>query len=244
MLSSTFIDELGYLPDRTGWLWLKSRSPEAIKIRTRTMTIPEGRAFRERVEWIRGEAGIGSRTPRAAHLAAMARRDAEWLKDGETDAAETLPRSFPGDRLSGGQGGLTSRDIGGADAIDRSRPEGARASGGGEVALDRPGGCALLPGSVPHHALPQAPPHAPRALHPFGTGKSHDGGPAHIGRAGTRGDCRAGRRAPDEGGAFPAREQAALSGDQRRSAAFRNFAPPSFRCINFIGAFQAGNMRR
>lgn len=72
------VEELTHLPDRTGWLWLKSRSPEAIKIRTKTMRIPEGGAFDDRVAWIRNEAAIGNRTPREVHLTGIARRDAAW----------------------------------------------------------------------------------------------------------------------------------------------------------------------
>jgi Helicase HerA, central domain len=91
------VEELAYLPDRTGWLWLKSRSPEAIKIRTRTMAIPDDAAFEERVARIRAEAAIGDRTPREAHLASMARRDEAWREE-EGNPAEALRKSFRGDR--------------------------------------------------------------------------------------------------------------------------------------------------
>jgi hypothetical protein len=92
------VDELAHLPDRTGWLWLKSRSPEALKIRTRTMAIREGAAFRDRVAWIRAEASIGNRTPREVHLTEIARRDAEWLADEQANPAEALRKSFRQDR--------------------------------------------------------------------------------------------------------------------------------------------------
>ena len=88
------VEELAYLPDRTGWLWLKSRSPEAIQIQTRTMPIPEGRVFEEVVGRIRANAAVGDRMPREQFLAAVACRDAAWQDPEAASPVEALTESF------------------------------------------------------------------------------------------------------------------------------------------------------
>lgn len=98
------VDELAHLPDRVGWLWLKAQSPEAIRIRTRTMAIPDNTAFRERVDWIRNEPEIGDRVSRPMHLKTTAQRDAAWLKEDEADPAQALRKSFQEDKRSDGPG--------------------------------------------------------------------------------------------------------------------------------------------
>jgi hypothetical protein len=73
------MQEIAHLPDFQGWLWLKSLSGEAIKIRTRFPQIPMGVPFQEAVNRIRRNARIGYRVSRGACLEQVARRDAEWL---------------------------------------------------------------------------------------------------------------------------------------------------------------------
>lgn len=92
------VEELAYLPDRTGWLWLKALSPEAIKLRTRALAIPEGPAFAGRVAWLKGEPTLGNRTSREAHLAAIARRDAAWREEEDGDLAAALRTGFRRER--------------------------------------------------------------------------------------------------------------------------------------------------
>ena len=87
-------EEIAHLPDRVGWLWLKSQSSEATGIRTRPVEIPEGAAFADRTAWIKGEAAIGKRLSRAAYEVVIARRDAEWLDEESLSPSETLTRSF------------------------------------------------------------------------------------------------------------------------------------------------------
>ena len=85
------LQEIAHLPDFTGWLWLKSRTGEAIEIRTRIPDIPRGAAFEEAVNRIRMDARIGYRVARGAHLAETSRRDAEWLA---ADDARTIDQGL------------------------------------------------------------------------------------------------------------------------------------------------------
>jgi hypothetical protein len=92
---------LAHLPDRTGWLWLKSLTGEAMRIRTKTLDIPEGEAFKETVGGIHADARIGQRVTRSAYLAEMAERDAEYAVEPETDTVEQLKKSYREDRSVG-----------------------------------------------------------------------------------------------------------------------------------------------
>src|SRR5713226_7061471 len=58
------LEEIANLPDRAGYLWLKTRSPEAVKIETRTVEVPEPLEFRRIVEALRSDAGLGGRISR------------------------------------------------------------------------------------------------------------------------------------------------------------------------------------
>src|SRR5947209_6729476 len=60
---SLALESIANLPDRTGYLWLKTRSPEAVKIRTRQIELPEGEAFRRNIDPLR-QAGLGGRPSR------------------------------------------------------------------------------------------------------------------------------------------------------------------------------------
>jgi hypothetical protein len=97
------LEEIANLPDRTGYLWLKTRSPEAVKIATRTVELPEPREFRRIVEALRSEAGLGGRILRSEYEARIRERDGEWLESGETspsDFAEVCERKYGEERSS------------------------------------------------------------------------------------------------------------------------------------------------
>jgi hypothetical protein len=96
------LNGLAYLPDRTGWLWLKSRAGEAIKIKTRALEIPEGERFTECVNRLRLDPNTGYRTSRAAYLAEIERRDREWLGESESGQVEKLKKSYREDQEVGG----------------------------------------------------------------------------------------------------------------------------------------------
>src|SRR5947208_8127147 len=80
---SLALEAVAHLPDRTGYLWLKTRSPEAIKIRTRRLELPEGEEFRRLVEGLREEPRLGGRLPRSEYERIMRERDQEWLEARE-----------------------------------------------------------------------------------------------------------------------------------------------------------------
>jgi hypothetical protein len=85
---SLALESVAHLPDRTGYLWLKTRSAEAVKIFTRALPLPEGETFRERVETLREEPSLGGRISRSDHDRLIEARDGEWR---ETKAESSLP---------------------------------------------------------------------------------------------------------------------------------------------------------
>jgi len=75
------------LPDREGYLWLKTRSASAIKLSTSRVSIPEGEEFRDAVDRLRQDATIGGRLSEAEYVSDIASRDREWLGVGEETGA-------------------------------------------------------------------------------------------------------------------------------------------------------------
>jgi len=80
---SLLLDAIAHLPDREGYLWLKTRSPEAIKIRTREIKLPKGEEFRERIAALREDPNLGSRVSRSEYQRLIDERDREWLEAKE-----------------------------------------------------------------------------------------------------------------------------------------------------------------
>jgi hypothetical protein len=85
------LEGIAHLPDRTGYLWLKARSPEAIRIRTQALPLPEGEAFRETVEALREEPRLGGRHSRPEYERLIEERNREWR---EPQAEPDLPDRF------------------------------------------------------------------------------------------------------------------------------------------------------
>src|SRR3989449_8218101 len=77
------LEGVAHLPDRTGYLWRKTPSPEAIKIRTRRLELPEGEEFRRLIEGLREEPRLGGRLPRSEYERLIRDRDQEWLEARE-----------------------------------------------------------------------------------------------------------------------------------------------------------------
>ena len=77
------LEGIAHLPDRTGYLWLKARSAEAIKIHTRRLELPEGEAFRGAVEALRENPRLGGRLSRPEYERLIDERDREWLAPQE-----------------------------------------------------------------------------------------------------------------------------------------------------------------
>lgn len=62
------LNVLAHLPDRSGWLWLKSQTVEAIKLQTTSLTIPSGASFNAAVERLRNDPGFGQRQGHSEYL--------------------------------------------------------------------------------------------------------------------------------------------------------------------------------
>jgi hypothetical protein len=86
---SLLMQSVTHLPDRVGWLWLKSRTGEALQIRTKEIELPTGAVFQELVSRMRGDPRIGNRQSRSEFLAAMEKQDAEWLTEEQPEAIDT-----------------------------------------------------------------------------------------------------------------------------------------------------------
>src|SRR5436309_1475437 len=80
---SLALEGIAHLPDRTGYLWLKTRCPEAIKIKTTRLALPEGEEFRRLIEGLREEPRLGGRLPRSEYERIMRERDQEWSEARE-----------------------------------------------------------------------------------------------------------------------------------------------------------------
>jgi hypothetical protein len=86
---------VAHLPDRTGWLWLKSLTGEAMKIRTRALALPPEAAFRETVARLRGSHRIGHRMRRAEYISEIEQREAGM--NGEPPLADRLRQAYDGE---------------------------------------------------------------------------------------------------------------------------------------------------
>jgi len=83
------LEGIAHLPDRVGYLWLKTRSGQAIKLSTSRVELPEGEEFRTAVDRFRQDPTLGNRLSQAEYVADIASRDREWLgRDADTEAVE------------------------------------------------------------------------------------------------------------------------------------------------------------
>src|SRR5439155_25383882 len=88
------LQETTNLQDFEGWLWLKSRCGEAIRVRTRFPEIPRGTLFQEQVNRILQDARIGGRVSREVYLAEIKRRDENWIEPDVTDTTEQFAEDY------------------------------------------------------------------------------------------------------------------------------------------------------
>ena len=89
---------LAHLPDQTGWLWLKSITGEAMKIKTRTLELPESGEFHETVAHLKAEAGVGHRIPRSVYLAEIECREKELAMGDAPNKLEELKKVYQRNR--------------------------------------------------------------------------------------------------------------------------------------------------
>lgn len=90
------LEGIAHLPDRTGYLWLKTRCSEAIKVVTRSLDLPEGEEFRQIIDRLREEPRLGRRISRSEYERLTLARDREWLgmKEGSSDLGEQFERKY------------------------------------------------------------------------------------------------------------------------------------------------------
>src|SRR5438132_1294018 len=90
------LEGIAHLPDRVGYLWLKTRSAEAIKLSTSRVELPEGEEFRSAIERLRQDATLGSRLTRTVYERQIAERDAEWRgrETGEGDLEGHFEKAY------------------------------------------------------------------------------------------------------------------------------------------------------
>jgi hypothetical protein len=82
------------LPDREGYLWLKTRSPYAIRLRTPPIQIATGRAFRDVVEALRSDPSFGHRVSRHQHAGLGLARAARFNGNTPADLDAVLAENY------------------------------------------------------------------------------------------------------------------------------------------------------
>jgi hypothetical protein len=93
------INGIANLPDREGYLWLKTRSREAIRLRTPQIDLPEGEEFRRVVDAVRDDPSLGGRVSRIEYERLIAERDREWLESGkEPNLPDRLEKKYNEER--------------------------------------------------------------------------------------------------------------------------------------------------
>jgi hypothetical protein len=97
---SLLLEEVANLPSRVAYLLFKGRSPEAIRIRTRDLDIPQGRELEEATLAIRRDPTIGQRLSRREYDRRRSERERKRMPEGrgelETEFAEAYQRTRRG----------------------------------------------------------------------------------------------------------------------------------------------------
>lgn len=88
------LDEIAHLPDRVGYFWLRTRSAEALKIKTRELRVPQGRELEEATLSIRRDPHIGGRLSQSEYERMIAERDRVWAVDPESNLSATLAEAY------------------------------------------------------------------------------------------------------------------------------------------------------
>ena len=99
---SLALEEIARLPDRVGYLWLKSRAAEAFQVKTADLVIPEGRALEEATAELRDDPRFGERLSRREHEALVAERERQWTEQEDEDFEARLTEVYQRQR-GGGQ---------------------------------------------------------------------------------------------------------------------------------------------
>ena len=87
------LEEVAHLPDRTGYLWLKTRAAEAIKIKTQELAMPQGQDLELATLPIRSDPTIGMRFARQEYERLIAERNREWAEE-QGDLGGRLEKAY------------------------------------------------------------------------------------------------------------------------------------------------------
>lgn len=84
------LSSIAHLPDRTGYLWLRDQSGDAIKIRTKDLDLPSGAHLAALVDPLLSDPSFGMRVSREEHVRNIEERRQAWFPE----AVATMDTSF------------------------------------------------------------------------------------------------------------------------------------------------------
>jgi hypothetical protein len=91
---SMALDGIANLPDRTGYLWLKSRAREAFLIRTEDLVMPAARELEQEIQALRSDPTFGARQSRKEFDRMMAERTRAWRTEPAGDLTTALTGAY------------------------------------------------------------------------------------------------------------------------------------------------------
>jgi hypothetical protein len=91
---SMALDAIANLPDRSGYLWLKSRAREAFLIRTEDLDIPAAGELDQEIQSLRSDPTFGMRQSRKEFDRMIEQRDREWRAEPVGDLGATLAGAY------------------------------------------------------------------------------------------------------------------------------------------------------
>ncbi len=91
---SITLEGVANLPDRMGYLWLKSRAPEAFLMRTADLDIPVATELEQEILPLRCDPTFGMRHSRKEYDGLTEQRNKEWRYETPSDMGDTLAGAF------------------------------------------------------------------------------------------------------------------------------------------------------
>ena len=89
------LNAIGSLPDRTGYLWFRPKSSEAIRVTTADLTLPSGTSAGLAIGRLQRDATFGMRTSRNEYEQRIAERNQVWREiPSRADLGQTLAESY------------------------------------------------------------------------------------------------------------------------------------------------------
>jgi hypothetical protein len=95
------LDGIANLPDRAGFLWLRSHSSEAIRITTESIMIPKGGALQKAIKPLLSDPAIGARVSRQAYEADLKQRRDTSKEAIPADMSDVLAKAYKRTRGKG-----------------------------------------------------------------------------------------------------------------------------------------------